>query len=48
MSEHTPNEDRPSTGGEELKNDDQGAGIGLDDEANTFEPEEEPDATKPE
>ena len=48
MTEGTPDEDRPTTGGEELKDDDQGAGIGFDDEANTFEPEEDPEAAQPE
>ncbi len=46
MSENTPEQDRPATGGEKLEDDDQGAGIGFDDEANTLEPEEEPEATE--
>lgn len=48
MSQSTPDEDRPTTGGEKLKDDDQGAGIGLDDEPNTFEIEEDPEATESE
>lgn len=46
MSQSTPDEERPTTGGEKLKEDDQGAGIGLDDEPNTFELEEDPEATE--
>lgn len=48
MSESTSDKDRPTTSAEELKDDDQGAGIGFDEESNTFEPEEEPDANQPE
>lgn len=46
MSENIPDEDRPTTGGETLEDDDQGAGIGFDKESNTFEPEEDPDANE--
>lgn len=48
MSESTPDERRPTTGDETLEDDDQGAGIGFDDEPNTFEPEEDSEATAPE
>lgn len=47
MSENTSDADRAADGGEELKDDDQGAGIGFDDEPNTFEPEEDPEAAEP-
>ncbi|MDO5712108.1 MAG: hypothetical protein Q4P32_10275 [Micrococcales bacterium] len=40
MSENTPDENR-NDGAEELKKDDEGAGVGFEDEPNTFEPEED-------
>lgn len=45
MSEGTPEDDRPTPSGEELKRDDEGAGVGFEDKPNTLEPEEEPEAT---
>ncbi len=45
MSEE-PREQDPGTD-EELRENEEGVGLGMDDEPNTFEPEEDPEATDP-
>lgn len=45
MSEETREDVQPGSNEEALERDDEGAGIGFDKEPNTFEPEEDPEAT---
>lgn len=44
MSEESRHQDPDSD--EEFEQNEEGAGLGMDDEPNTFEPEEDPEATE--